>query len=585
MGEFVTATGFVKKTLATLKAEYEALFQGVFGSDIDLDADGPFGQVIGLLAQRDADLFDGMEEIYTSRNPGEATGKSLDDISAETGVARLDATKTRASNVLLAGTDGTVVAAGKQAKQANNSLLYSLVTGVTIQLITSLKVKLEPNTAFPLAGGEVFTVTIDAVPYTYNGIALDTKKIVIDALEALITAGAWAGTASNENDDFLVLDGEDSDADTIPDTSFICAYTGTFDLEYLASGGTFDADETGVNTLPATTLNTIATPVAGWDSVTNPAAGVTGTAVETDAALRIRRALTFLAGAATDEAIRSAILNEVTAIQSVSVISNREWKGSTQKVVYDADFVAGNLIDMDVNGIAITQVPFNATHAQTMTDLRTQILTDIAGSTVVIDTLDTNGRTLIITTTAGITDIFTVVTGGASQAVGDVTYCDTNGIPAKAFEAVCVGGNAQDIIDTIWETMPSGIQSYGSTVGTAIDSEGNSQSVSFSRPSSQYIHVKVTKTLYTEEDYPTNGDDAIKDAIVAWSLIEYNPGKDVIRQRLNIPIYEVPGIQQITVEIDATDLPGDPPAWGTPNSIVMNSRQIAVFDTSRITVV
>ncbi len=587
MATFVTSSGFQKKTLAELKVEYETLFKAQFGNDIDLSADGPFGQIIGLLSQRDADLWDAAEEIYTSRNPGEASGTSLDNLSAETGITRLDATKTRTSNVLCAGTEGTnLIATTHKVKQVDNALTHSLVTSITITKAIALKVKLEPNTAFPLAGGEVFTVTINAVPYTYNGIALDTKKIVIDELIILILAGAWAGTPSNEDDDFLVLDGEDSDADNIADTAFAVLWNAQLDLELLASGGTFDADETGINTVPATTLNTIATPVAGWDSVINPAAGVTGIEVETDQAMRIRRAKTFLSGAGTDEAIRSAILNEVLNIQSVSVTSNRGWKGNIQKVLYSADFIAGNSIDMDLNGVAITTVPFNGDHDTTIVDLITQIEADIAGSSAVLDVLDTDDRTLIISVpSTTILEVFSVVSGGASQAESFVTYSDINGIPPKSFEAVCVGGAVQDILDVIWETMPSGIQPYGSTTGSVTDSEGNGQSVSMSRPVNRYLHVRVTRTLYVEEEYPTNGDEAIKDAIVEWSLLEYAAGKDVIRQRIGIPVYEVPGIQEITIEIDATAAPGDVPAFASPASIPMNSRQIAVFATTRITIV
>ncbi|KKL60235.1 hypothetical protein LCGC14_2207350 [marine sediment metagenome] len=142
MAIFVTSAGFQNKSLAAIKAEYEAQYQAVFGADIDLTPEGPFGQIIGLHSQRDKDIWDGLEEIYTSRNPGEATDTSLDNICAETGVVRLDATKTRVSNVLCFGTEGTVLTATTdKAKQANNTLTYLLVTGITIAKATALQLK------------------------------------------------------------------------------------------------------------------------------------------------------------------------------------------------------------------------------------------------------------------------------------------------------------------------------------------------------------------------------------------------------------------------------------------------------------
>jgi hypothetical protein len=109
---------------------------------------------------------------------------------AGNGVKRLSAVATKVKNVLLIGDEGTLIVAGSQAKQANIDLLYSLDANRTITKSNALKLKLEPNTTFPLSGGEVFTVTLDTVAYTYNGIASDTKKIVIDALVSSITGGS-----------------------------------------------------------------------------------------------------------------------------------------------------------------------------------------------------------------------------------------------------------------------------------------------------------------------------------------------------------------------------------------------------------
>jgi uncharacterized phage protein gp47/JayE len=585
MATFLNENGLIKKSLAELKDEYEALFQEAFGEDIDLSAEGPFGQIIGILSQRDADLWDGAEEIYTSRNPNEAEGTSLDNISAETGVKRLDATATIADDVLLIGDEGTVVPANSQAKQQNASLTYSLLTSTTITKASALQLKLEPNSTFPLSGGEVFSITLDSVLYSYTGIALDTKKIVIDALVSAITAGAFTGTASNEDDDFLVIDGDDANGDAIPDTTFNALnWTATFDLELLASKGEFQADETGINTLPANTLIEIATPVSGWNSVNNPGAGVTGTATETDAELRIRRANTFLTGNGTDEAIRNSILNELDDIQSASVTSNRNYESNIEKVIYDADFVTGNNIDIVVDGSSITTVPFNTNQATTMADLKTQIEADITDAVATIDPLDSDDRTMIIEVTSkSVIVVTTTVTGGASQPNSIVVYSDGDGRPAKSFEAIVQGGTDQDIADKIWETMPSGIQSFGSETVNVTDSEGRTQVIQFSRPLTKYVHVKVQRGFNTEEVYPTDGDDQIKANIITWSNANVGIGDDVIRQRLATPIYEVSGIGDIEIFLDLTDNPGDSPSF-TQTNLTILSREFPAFDISRITV-
>lgn len=477
---FVTSGGFLKKTLAELKLEYEALFQAEFGSDIDLDPDGPFGQIIGILSKRDADLWDGAEEIYNSRNVNAATGQSLDNIAAETGVIRIDAIPTRVEDVILYGDEGTVVPLGKQVRQATNAaLLFSLEVGVTISAAAARHIQITIDD--PAAGGIVYTVTINGTAYTYTSIISDTRAIVLNALVALINAGAWTGTPSNSGNTILNLIDTDFD--------FSVVVSGTMDIELIGSGGIFVCDADGVNPVPANTLNTIVSPVSGWDTVNNPSAGITGAEKETDDAFRLRRQKALISGNATEEAIRSKLLTQVDNVSNAIVYSNR-----------------------------------------------------------------------------------TMITDG-------------EGRPPKSFEAIVVGGTDAAVAAKLWETMPAGIESYGNTTVVVTDSQGFSQSVEFSRPESTYVWVKVWRALFSEEEYPANGDDLIKQAIVDWALANQTIGKDVVRQRLSIPVYSVPGIGDILIELAETAAPSPPPGAYSAVDIVIGAREIPVFATSQITVV
>jgi len=160
---------------------------------------------------------------------------------------------------------------------------------------------------------------------------------------------------------------------------------------------------------------------------------------------------------------------------------------------------------------------------------------------------------------------------------------DGEGRPGKSFEAVVEGGTDADIALEIWETMPSGIEPFGSTTEIIIDSQGNNQTIKFSRPTPLYIHIKVKRAFNTEEPYPSDGDQQIKDNIVAWAALNINVGDDVIRQRISDPVYDVPGIGTIEITIDDTPNPGDAPTLLEQN-IIVASREFAVFATSRITV-
>lgn len=160
---------------------------------------------------------------------------------------------------------------------------------------------------------------------------------------------------------------------------------------------------------------------------------------------------------------------------------------------------------------------------------------------------------------------------------------DGDGRPPHSFEIVIEGGSDEDIGNQLWLTKPAGIQTFGNTHYDITDSNGDLQRMFFSRPVSKYAWIKATLTLYDEEIYPVDGDDQ-----VAQQILDYgntlNIGEDIIPQRLHGPIFQVPGIETILVEIATTDTPGGTPVYQT-TTIEIEDNQIAVFALSRITVI
>jgi len=80
----------------------------------------------------------------------------------------------------------------------------------------------------------------------------------------------------------------------------------------------------------------------------------------------------------------------------------------------DADFVTGNNIDGEINGVVITTVPFNTDHATTMADLATEIQSNPDISSAIVDPED-DRKINIIGNGVAVTFSGFVVTGGASQ--------------------------------------------------------------------------------------------------------------------------------------------------------------------------
>lgn len=478
-GIYVTPTGFNTQTFAINKAYWETSLQDIFGNDIDLDPEGPFGQMVGLFAKRDTDIFEAIQEVYTSRDPDQATGVSLDTLYGEKGLIRIAEGATFVPNVLLYGDLATTIVTGAQIKQSsgeNADILYSLTGDVTISQTAARDVELLiPSSP---ATDEIFTITLDAVPYSHTTTIGQTDADVAAALIVLIQAGSFVG-ASSSVDGSIFISQESLD--------FSITLTVNISLELIGSAGSFQADTAGVFPAPANTLDTIVSGQIGWDSVNNPTAGTTGRETETDSEFRIRGANTTLFGKATEDAIVNDISNNVAGVTRVAIQSNR---------------------------------------------------TDIT---------------------------------------------DADGLPPHSFEVVVSGGLDQDIADSIWSTQGAGIASFGNETEIVIDSEGQDQTVYFSRPTSVYIHVKVKRDLYSEEEYPADGDAQIKQAIVDWAAINQPIGKDVIRQRLNTPVYSVPGIDSIEITIDGTASPGDTPTYALQN-IPITLREVADFDITRIIV-
>lgn len=127
----LTSTGFTAKPLLTIKAELETAFQATFGQSIDVSPQSVFGQLIGIFAERESELWDAAQDVYSSFDPDGATGQSLDGVAGITGTIREPATHSTVT-LTLGGTHGTVVPAGKQVSVVGTGVKFETLSAVTI---------------------------------------------------------------------------------------------------------------------------------------------------------------------------------------------------------------------------------------------------------------------------------------------------------------------------------------------------------------------------------------------------------------------------------------------------------------------
>lgn len=121
----VQPSGFVAKPFEVIKQELEDDFRATFGEGINVLPDSVFGHLIGIFADRLADLWQLAEGVYAATTPDGAGGVSLDLVSALTGTLRATPEKTHVIARCF-GTDGTVLAPGRRARIPGGATFESL---------------------------------------------------------------------------------------------------------------------------------------------------------------------------------------------------------------------------------------------------------------------------------------------------------------------------------------------------------------------------------------------------------------------------------------------------------------------------
>jgi hypothetical protein len=161
---------------------------------------------------------------------------------------------------------------------------------------------------------------------------------------------------------------------------------------------------------------------------------------------------------------------------------------------------------------------------------------------------------------------------------------DGNGLPGKSIEVVVYDGLVpaaadNDIAQVVWDSKPSGSETYGSTtVSTIRDSTGVLRSVNFSRATVEDVWLEFDVEV-DSNFFPSNGADLIKLAASNYGQQILNLGRDVFANAFKAQALSVAGVLDVT----ALRLGFAPSPVGTTN-LTITGRQIADVDTSRMIV-
>lgn len=467
------ATGFSRPRLADTKTEIDQLMNDALGP-VNVAPDSVVGQLDGIWSEGIDNVYEDLQNTYDSQYPYSAEGTSLDGSVAFVGLERLSASATVVTAAAY-GTEGTLIPAGSLA---HADIQYFSTSDVIISRANALDVTIDVNTVSNTAA---YNMLVGGTSVTFTTDSTATTAEIVTGLAALLNAAPLVAIVVGSSLRIYASDLE---------TPFAVTVDSKLTISKRGSPVVFMANTTGANTVPVGALINIDTPLDGWTSLYNLAAGSVGNDTETDIQLRLRHESSVRStGSATVEAIKSKLLANVPSVTSVQIYENRT----------------------------------------------------------------------------------------------NVTNSD--GIPGKSYEVVIVGGTDSVIAEQIWLTKPAGIETYGNDTIMVLDSNGDAQDVSFSRPVTLYGWLTVAITsLDTEETLPVTAIAAIKQAAVDYANANIIVGADIIIQRFIGPIYTaVSGIGSMTITAATTVNIGDTPTYVSTNIVITNT-QIAVFDISRVVV-
>lgn len=156
----------------------------------------------------------------------------------------------------------------------------------------------------------------------------------------------------------------------------------------------------------------------------------------------------------------------------------------------------------------------------------------------------------------------------------DTMLTNIQGVPAKSFMPIVLGGLPSDIGQAIWANKPTGIQSFGDTTIQVVDSLGYTHPISYKRP----VQVPIYITANISSTGTLAGDAA---ATIRQNLVDYGTensliGDEVVYSRLYTPINAVPGHMVNSLTIGTSPNP-----TGTAN-IPIAFDKVAVFSPANI---
>jgi uncharacterized phage protein gp47/JayE len=593
----VTAQGFNRMLESDIKSEIVAATAPLFGVDPQTsdwpNTDSVLSQLLDPFCRQLGIVWEQIETAFEGLDPAQASGTLLDGLLAVNNIARLEASSTQVL-AAISGTQGTSVPLGTRLSVLSTAALFQALATATITKASLLRFNVQVTGVSSIGTQYAITVnghviqsgvlsgspTRDSIAYLLM-TAVNASSLVNTAVQAVLYGSSvlQVATVTNSTVYSVTLNG------------VVCTYTSDASatsqeivdgLVAAINGGQSDLTALG---LTSSTLSlTHRSPGTDWTLVLSARLAVAGLTPIGAFAIKSQDLATAFSG---DVDSRMAI-DKLFSPQTYAAIA-------TGKI----EAPAGTLetIETPVTGLASA----------------TNFLDGVLGREV---QSDDDARIMREETLATGTGHLAAVISQLFRDVADITLVrgyeniddnvDSAGRPGHSVEFLVVGGLDAVVALTIWNMRAAGITPYGNINAdgttdpdgsgsgiTVQDSNGANQVVHFSRPETLYGFINVTKTLYSEEEYPTDGDDAVSDALLAYGN-SLDIGKDLLNQRFTAAAVNIPGVGSLAITIALSHDPDNAPIGNnnpvagdvayTASNIAVGIRQRVLFDSSRIVV-
>lgn len=158
------------------------------------------------------------------------------------------------------------------------------------------------------------------------------------------------------------------------------------------------------------------------------------------------------------------------------------------------------------------------------------------------------------------------------------TMSEVDTLPAKSFEIVVEGGDDIEIAKAILSKKPAGIQAYGTTTEEIQDTDGNTFTIGFTRPTK--IAIDLTLSFKSNEPQTEEWKSSLKSELVAGFNELYNVGDSVYAYNLYCILNQHPEIVNVTEFKVRKNSEGG----AYSDSVLIGKRELATLSTDNITI-